>query len=104
MNAMKRMDTKEREKVKLPPGGMTFVLFDLWYFWWTIVGLLTSQWVLFLLLRGLSICFHGEREKSSKILLLDSVVSLIVLLLIYVNKFIWLWRLDISVRLYQTGL
>ena len=71
--------------------GCVWIFFSLVYMGWTLVGLLSSQWLFFLVLIGLSILtgFSIKIFKNYKniIFRFDAFITFVLLIIMYINRF-----------------
>ena len=80
----KRLDEKIKNKEELNKVESNFLFLQMGYLVWLIVGLFTFQWYLFLVILILSLLL---KKDSIKLLRLDAIISLILLILITINKY-----------------
>lgn len=74
-----------KEKDKKPDFKQsTFILLSFFYLIWGFTGLMTSQWVLFLVLIILSFIPKGKGTILRKI---DAILSFVILMFILLNKY-----------------
>lgn len=74
-----------------------YMAFDIVYFFWTVVGLFTTQWFFFVGIRVLSLKMGGHRDKQYYVFL-DSLLSITILVLLFLNKYVWLHRWGFEVH------
>lgn len=72
-------DTEKTDSMK------AYSLFSILYFMWSLVGLFTSQYLIFLIL----ILIAFLPKKKAWTIRLDALVSIILLLLVIMNKYHW---------------
>ena len=74
---------KQKKTEQLDGTDWSFTVLMTGYTCWILLGLFTSQWILFLLMLAIAL-FPSQRFKVLK---LDALLSLIVLFFIILNKF-----------------
>ena len=85
MDKLEKLDNKEFAKQATPRQSL-FTLLSIGYFLWCLVGVFSSQWIMFLAILGLSI-LHYVFKKSYEWNIVDSILTLSILFFIILNQY-----------------